>query len=118
MKWIVQRAEDVTAFVHSRLARQLTEEFTEREKGMAAELYARVGELHRLNQELRQAHARERQVAVALQEAMLSATQADPRAIPDAMWTSRGRPSAVAVGRAGAAGRPHRYLVGQARPWR
>ncbi len=37
---------------------------------MAAELYARAHELHRLNQELRQAHARERQVAVALQEAM------------------------------------------------
>jgi hypothetical protein len=56
-----------------RHARHLTEEFTEREKGMAAELYARAHELHRLNQELRQAHTRERQVAVALQEAMLSA---------------------------------------------
>ncbi|MER6378406.1 SpoIIE family protein phosphatase [Streptomyces mirabilis] len=77
VKWIVQRAEDVTAFVHSRRARQLTEEFTEREKGMAAELYARAHELHRLNQELRQAHARERQVAVALQEAMLSAPDLD-----------------------------------------
>ncbi|MFF0156349.1 PP2C family protein-serine/threonine phosphatase [Streptomyces sp. NPDC005263] len=71
VKWIVQRAEDVTAFVHSHQAQQLTEEFTDREKGMAAELYARAGELHRLNQQLRQAHARERQVAVALQEAML-----------------------------------------------
>jgi serine phosphatase RsbU (regulator of sigma subunit) len=77
VKWIVQRAEDVTAFVHSRRARQLTEEFTEREKGMAAELYARAHDLHRLNQELRQAHARERQVAVALQEAMLSAPDLD-----------------------------------------
>lgn len=71
VKWIVQRAEDVTAFVHSRRARRLTEEFTDREKGMAAELYARARELHKLNQQLRQAHARERQVAVALQEAML-----------------------------------------------
>jgi serine phosphatase RsbU (regulator of sigma subunit) len=77
VKWIVQRAEDVTSFVHSRRARQLTEEFTEREKGMAAELYARAHELHRLNQELRQAHTRERQVAVALQEAMLSAPDLD-----------------------------------------
>ncbi|MFF2467039.1 SpoIIE family protein phosphatase [Streptomyces mirabilis] len=77
VKWIVQRAEDVTAFVHSRRARQLTEEFTEREQGMAAELYARTHELHQLNQELRQAHARERQVAVALQEAMLSAPDLD-----------------------------------------
>ncbi|MFF4307913.1 PP2C family protein-serine/threonine phosphatase [Streptomyces sp. NPDC001601] len=77
VKWIVQRAEDVTTFVHSRRARELTEEFTEREKGMAAELYARARELHRLNQELRQAHARERQVAVALQEAMLSVPDLD-----------------------------------------
>ncbi|GGX02415.1 PP2C family protein-serine/threonine phosphatase [Streptomyces lomondensis] len=69
--WIVQRSEDVTPFIRSRRARRLTEEFTEREKGMAAELYVRARELHRLNQELRQAHARERQVAVALQEAML-----------------------------------------------
>ncbi|MFD6277362.1 PP2C family protein-serine/threonine phosphatase [Streptomyces sp. NPDC060209] len=77
VKWIVQRAEDVTDFVHSRHARQLTETFTEREKGMAAELYARAGELHRLNEELRSAHARERQVAVTLQEAMLSVPDLD-----------------------------------------
>ncbi|MFF9279828.1 PP2C family protein-serine/threonine phosphatase [Streptomyces griseosporeus] len=73
VKWIVQRAEDVTAFVLSRRAAGLTEEFTEREKGMAAELYMRAHELSRLNQELRDAHARERQVAVTLQGAMLSA---------------------------------------------
>ncbi|MFE2431250.1 SpoIIE family protein phosphatase [Streptomyces sp. NPDC059373] len=77
VKWIVQRAEDVTAFVHSGRARQLAEEFTEREKGMAAELYARARELHRLNQELREAHARERQVAITLQEAMLSVPDLD-----------------------------------------
>ncbi|MGW1540009.1 PP2C family protein-serine/threonine phosphatase [Streptomyces sp. NPDC002309] len=71
--WIVQRSEDVTAFIHSGRAHQLTQEFTEREKGLAAELYVRAQELHQLNQELRQAHARERQVAVALQEAMLQA---------------------------------------------
>ncbi|MFI0508316.1 PP2C family protein-serine/threonine phosphatase [Streptomyces sp. WSLK1-5] len=72
VKWIVQQAEDVTAFVRSRRARELIEEFTEREKGMAAELYVRALELHRLNQELRQAHYREKQVAITLQEAMLS----------------------------------------------
>ncbi|MBZ9644602.1 PAS domain-containing protein, partial [Streptomyces sp. PSKA30] len=77
VKWIVQRAEDVTAFVRSRRARELTSEFTERERGMAAELYARARELHRLNLELRQAHARERQVAVTLQEAMLHAPDLD-----------------------------------------
>jgi PAS domain S-box-containing protein len=73
VKWIVQRAEDVTAFFHSGRAGQLGEGFTTREKGLAAELYARTDELHRLNRELLQAHARERQVAVTLQEAMLSA---------------------------------------------
>ncbi|MDT0465469.1 SpoIIE family protein phosphatase [Streptomyces gibsoniae] len=67
VKWIVQRADDVTTFVHSPRARQLTE----RDEGIAAELYVRARELQRLNQELRQAHARERQVAVTLQEAML-----------------------------------------------
>lgn len=77
VKWIVQRAEDVTAFLRSRRARELTEEFTERDKGMAAELYARTRELHRLNEELRQAHSRERQVAVTLQEAMLSVPDLD-----------------------------------------
>jgi PAS domain S-box-containing protein len=77
VKWIVQQAEDVTAFVHSRRARELVEEFTEREKGMAAELYVRALELHRLNQELRQAHAREQQVAITLQEAMLSVPDLD-----------------------------------------
>ncbi|MBW8796251.1 MAG: PAS domain-containing protein [Streptomyces sp.] len=71
VKWVVQRAEDVTAFVHSPRVRRLTSDFTEREKGMAAELYVRARELYRLNQELRQANARERQVAVTLQEAML-----------------------------------------------
>ncbi|MFJ4467024.1 PP2C family protein-serine/threonine phosphatase [Streptomyces sp. NPDC089424] len=75
--WIVQRSEDVTAFIRSRLAQQLAEESTEREKGLAAELYVRAQQLHRLNQELRQAHARERQVAVALQEAMLQAPDLD-----------------------------------------
>ncbi|MEU6320417.1 SpoIIE family protein phosphatase [Streptomyces sp. NPDC047009] len=67
VKWVVQRADDVTAFVHSPGARQ----FTELDNGMAAELYVRARELQRLNQELRQAHARECQVAVTLQEAML-----------------------------------------------
>lgn len=77
VKWIVQRAEDVTVFIRSRRARALTAGFTEREKGMAAELFARARELHHLNEELRQAHARERQVAVTLQEAMLSAPDLD-----------------------------------------
>lgn len=80
VKRIVQRAEDVTGFIRSHWAGQLTEEFTEREKGLAAELYARARELHHLNEELRRAHARERQVAVTLQEAMLSAPDLDRHA--------------------------------------
>jgi serine phosphatase RsbU (regulator of sigma subunit) len=71
--WIIHRVEDVTAFVHARQAhRRLSGgSLSEREEGMEAELYARSRELQFLNEELRQAHARERQVAVTLQEAML-----------------------------------------------
>ncbi|MGW7714970.1 PP2C family protein-serine/threonine phosphatase [Streptomyces chartreusis] len=68
VKWIIQQMEDVTAFVHSPRTRQCS---MEQAAGMSAELYARARELDRLNQELRQAHAREQQVAVTLQEAML-----------------------------------------------
>ncbi|MQY32518.1 hypothetical protein SRB17_04670 [Streptomyces sp. RB17] len=67
VEWIVQQADDVTTFVRSGRAGRSTG----RDEGIAAELYVRARELHRLNQELRQAHARERQVAVTLQEAML-----------------------------------------------
>ncbi|GAA2539902.1 hypothetical protein GCM10010423_42220 [Streptomyces levis] len=77
MKWIIQQVTDVTAFVHSPRARQLDEVPPERTAGMAAELYARALELHRLNQELRQAHAREQQVAITLQEAMLCVPDLD-----------------------------------------
>ncbi|MFG2291109.1 PP2C family protein-serine/threonine phosphatase [Streptomyces sp. NPDC048595] len=70
--WIIHRVEDVTAFVHSRRARQLPGgRLSEREEAMEAELYVRARELQRLNEELRRAHARERQVALTLQEAML-----------------------------------------------
>ncbi|MGW1029572.1 PP2C family protein-serine/threonine phosphatase [Streptomyces sp. NPDC002577] len=71
--WIIHRVEDVTAFVRARRYRQQLPggELSEREQAMEAELYARARELQRLNEELRQAHARERQVAVTLQEAML-----------------------------------------------
>ncbi len=77
VKWIVQWSEDVTGFARSDRAHRLTEEFTDQEQGMAAQLYERARALHRLNQELRQAHARERQVAVTLQEAMLSVPDLD-----------------------------------------
>ncbi|UKY54548.1 PP2C family protein-serine/threonine phosphatase [Streptomyces inhibens] len=70
--WIIHRVEDVTAFVHSRRARQMPGgHLSEREEAMEAELYVRARALQHLNEELRRAHARERQVAVTLQEAML-----------------------------------------------
>lgn len=70
--WIILRVEEVTAFVRSVRSRdQERGRLSEREEGMEAELYARARELQRLNEELRRAHSRERQVAVTLQEAML-----------------------------------------------
>ncbi|WP_374985816.1 PP2C family protein-serine/threonine phosphatase [Streptomyces fradiae] len=75
VEWIIHRVEDVTAFIESRAPGNRTSptrQLTEREV-LEAELYARARELQRLNEELRQSHARERQVAVTLQEAMLQA---------------------------------------------
>ncbi|MFE9637291.1 PP2C family protein-serine/threonine phosphatase [Streptomyces sp. NPDC006463] len=68
--WIIHRVEDVTEFVLSRPGHPQNTALGRRE-AMEAELYSRARELQRLNEELRQAHARERQVAVTLQEAML-----------------------------------------------
>ncbi|MFF4624232.1 PP2C family protein-serine/threonine phosphatase [Nonomuraea jabiensis] len=78
VSWILHRVEDVTEFVHSCSAlRPAARLPAGREETMEAELYARAQELQRLNQELRHAHARERQVALALQEAMLYAPDLD-----------------------------------------
>lgn len=70
VEWILHRGEDVTSFIrsHPRLRESGTLSDVE---AMEVELYARARELKRLNEELRQAHARERQVALTLQEAML-----------------------------------------------
>ncbi|MGW3495208.1 PP2C family protein-serine/threonine phosphatase [Streptomyces sp. NPDC001020] len=72
--WIIHRAEDVTAYMSTRGAGKERGPGppTERE-ALEAELYARARELQVLNEELRQAHTNERQVALALQEAMLQA---------------------------------------------
>ncbi|MFJ1730546.1 PP2C family protein-serine/threonine phosphatase [Streptomyces sp. NPDC088254] len=77
VKWIIQQVMDVTAFVDSPRAHRLSEGPPERTESVAAELHARARELHRLNLELRQAHAREQQVAITLQEAMLSVPDLD-----------------------------------------
>ncbi|MEU6577958.1 SpoIIE family protein phosphatase [Streptomyces sp. NPDC046805] len=73
VSWLIHRVEDVTAFIRARRARghHFSEPLSEREEVMEAELYERATELQRLNEELRRAHTRERQVAITLQEAML-----------------------------------------------
>ncbi|MEW2511132.1 SpoIIE family protein phosphatase [Streptomyces sp. NPDC046870] len=69
--WIIHRVEDMTDVVRARRAAYLPSLSPGREAAMEAELYARARQLQQLNEELRQAHARERRIAVALQEAML-----------------------------------------------
>lgn len=70
VEWILHRGEDVTSFILSHPRRRGGGALSDVE-AMEVELYARARELHRVNEKLRQAHARERQVAVTLQEAML-----------------------------------------------
>jgi PAS domain S-box-containing protein len=69
---IIHRVEDVTPYVTALISGDWppSGQSIDRE-AVVAELYARARELQRLNEELRQAHARERQVALTLQEAML-----------------------------------------------
>ncbi|MGW0410166.1 SpoIIE family protein phosphatase [Streptomyces collinus] len=69
--WIIHRSEDMTEVVLARRKEHQPSVRPGREAAMEAELYARARQLQRLNEELRQAHARERRVAVALQETML-----------------------------------------------
>ncbi|MEU4223119.1 SpoIIE family protein phosphatase [Nonomuraea sp. NPDC026600] len=76
--WIIHRVEDMTEFVHSYGPQRTTaRRSTRREAEMKAELYSRAQELQQLNEELRQAHATERQVALVLQEAMLRCPDLD-----------------------------------------
>jgi len=71
VQWIIHRVEDVTAFVQARVAgnQPPVQQLTKRD-ALEAELYARARELQRLNEELRLAHTRERQVAHALAAGM------------------------------------------------
>ncbi|WP_432251688.1 PP2C family protein-serine/threonine phosphatase [Streptomyces sp. HNM1019] len=87
VRWIIHRAEDMTEFVLTRSLRPKPEDGGEDEgedegagraaggggerESIEAELYTRARELQRLNEELREAHDRERRTALALQEAML-----------------------------------------------
>ncbi|MGW3744275.1 PP2C family protein-serine/threonine phosphatase [Streptomyces sp. NPDC005146] len=70
VEWIIHRGEDMTSFILSHPRPRESGALSDGE-AMEVELYARARELERLNEELRQAHARERQVAVTLQKAML-----------------------------------------------
>ncbi|OLZ73403.1 protein phosphatase [Streptomyces sp. IMTB 2501] len=69
--WIIHRVEDVTEFGLSRAARVQPGQALGEREAVEAELYARARELQQANEQLRQAHARERKVAVTLQEAMM-----------------------------------------------
>ncbi|GGI96177.1 PP2C family protein-serine/threonine phosphatase [Streptomyces brasiliensis] len=65
---LVHRVEEVTELIR---ARERTDE--DRAQVLEAELYRRAQELQEINDRLRRAHAREREVALALQDAMLPA---------------------------------------------
>jgi serine phosphatase RsbU (regulator of sigma subunit) len=75
---IIYRAEDVTAFIRERRHAYPGPDTCEYET--EAELYVRAHELQRLNDQLRKAHAHEREVALTLQQAMLP--HAPPRITP------------------------------------
>ncbi|MGW4321408.1 PP2C family protein-serine/threonine phosphatase [Streptomyces sp. NPDC004684] len=69
--WIIHRVEDMTDFVLTRPLAALPGAPGGKRDAMEAELYARAQELQHLNEELREAHARERETALTLQQAML-----------------------------------------------
>ncbi|MEU4167172.1 SpoIIE family protein phosphatase [Streptomyces sp. NPDC026665] len=64
---VVHRVEEVTEFIRARGGM----EQGDRSPVLEAELFTRTRELQELNDRLRRAHAREREVAVALQDALL-----------------------------------------------
>lgn len=73
---IVHRVEEVTELIRARGGRGTGGDGARagsRGRVLEAELYTRARELQELNERLRLAHAREREVALALQEAMLPA---------------------------------------------
>ncbi|MFF7442715.1 PP2C family protein-serine/threonine phosphatase [Streptomyces sp. NPDC008122] len=87
---IVHRVEEVTELIR---ARGGPDSDSSRARVLEAELYTRARELHEVNERLRKAHAREREVALALQEAMLPA----PTPIGHHRAAVRYRPAAGAL---------------------
>ncbi|WP_055690082.1 PP2C family protein-serine/threonine phosphatase [Streptomyces prasinus] len=73
VEWIIHRVEDMTEFVLTRPLRLRPGDPIGEHRAMEAELFARAQELQGLNEELREAHDRERRTALALQEVMLHA---------------------------------------------
>ncbi|UED87874.1 PP2C family protein-serine/threonine phosphatase [Streptomyces profundus] len=69
---LLNRIEEVTELVEAR-GRGHPPEARDHVRRLESDLLARAGELQHVNEELREAHARSRQVALALQEAMLPA---------------------------------------------
>ncbi|MEU9052466.1 SpoIIE family protein phosphatase [Streptomyces sp. NPDC048384] len=69
--FVAHRVEEVTELIRLRGGTS----GDSRVRVLEAELYTRARELQELNERLRQSHAREREVALALQEAMLPARQ-------------------------------------------
>ncbi|WP_406730350.1 PP2C family protein-serine/threonine phosphatase [Streptomyces sp. NBC_01794] len=92
---IVHRVEEVTELINARTrdGRARSSRGGDRHRLMEAELYTRARELQEVNERLRQAHARERQVALALQEAMLPA----PRPVGHHRVAVRYRPAVGAL---------------------
>ncbi|MFF7560711.1 PP2C family protein-serine/threonine phosphatase [Streptomyces pseudovenezuelae] len=66
---LVHRVEEVTELIRARGPGG------DRDRVLEAELYTRARELQEVNERLRKAHARDREVALALQEAMLPASR-------------------------------------------
>ncbi|SNX65837.1 serine phosphatase RsbU (regulator of sigma subunit) [Streptomyces sp. TLI_55] len=85
---LVHRVEEVTEFIRDRGGPVGT-----RARALEAELYIRARELQEVNERLRKSHAREREVALALQEAMLPA----PRQVRDHRAAVRYRPAVGAL---------------------
>ncbi|MFJ9725875.1 PP2C family protein-serine/threonine phosphatase [Streptomyces sp. NPDC101209] len=85
---VVHRVEEVTELIKARGGPSGS-----RARVLEAELYTRAKELQELNERLRQSHAREREVAIALQEAMLPAS----RQVGDRRAAVRYRPAIGAL---------------------
>lgn len=85
---LVHRVEEVTELIKARGGTD-----GGRARVLEAELYTRARELQEINERLRQAHAREREVALALQEAMLPA----PRPVGHHRAAVRYRPAVGAL---------------------